>query len=258
VTDTAPLTNPPTVILAAERWRTNGDLISAALELHAPAVATRYRLPVHELDVVDVTWGRGRWWTRTRPPRLVAHDLNLDGVDFTALPEADGTYHVAAYDPPYVAVGGRATSTLPDFLDRYGLVDAPKGPALLQHGLINPGLAEVHRVLKPGGIALVKCQDYVSSGHLWLGTHWTLTHALNLGFTCTDRIEHLGHARAQPAGRTRKCGACNGRGHLKSRHRDPILTPCTACGTTGRTDTRQHHARRNLSTLFVLTKKAAR
>ena len=81
---------------------------------------------------------------------------------------------------------------------------------------INDGLTEMVRVVKPGGIVLVKCQDYVSSGRLWLGTHHTLTHALRLGCECVDRLEHHGEPRPQPPGR------------------------------------RVLHARRNLSTLFVL------
>jgi hypothetical protein len=69
------------------------------------------------------------------------------------------------------------------------------------------------------GIVLVKCQDYISSGKLWPGTHPTLTCALDLGFRFEDRFEHvMANPRPQPL---RK---------------------------------QQVHAHRNLSTLFVFRK----
>ena len=67
------------------------------------------------------------------------------------------------------------------------------------------------------GLILVKVQDYISSGKFFPGTHYTLTQALNLGCEIVDRFERTQpHPRPQPPGR------------------------------------RQVHARRNLSTLFVL------
>ena len=65
------------------------------------------------------------------------------------------------------------------------------------------GLAECYRVVRPKGIVIVKSQDYVTSGKLYPGTHYTLTAALAMGFTLEDRLEHLGHVRPQPA-RTRR------------------------------------------------------
>lgn len=114
-------------------------------------------------------------------------------------------------------VGGRATTTIPDFYDRYGLVHAARTPELLCESN-NLAMEQAMAILKPGGHLLVKCQDYVSSGKLFLGTHWTLTAALGMGLECCERFEHVGHARAQPPGR------------------------------------RQVHARRNLSTLFIFRK----
>lgn len=170
--------------------------------------------------LLDPTYGKGKWWTRWREPD-VTHDLTT-GVDFRRLPEADGTFDSVAFDPPYVAMGGRKTTGIQEFFDRYGLTDAPKRPAELQE-MNDAGLRECLRVVKKKGIVIVKSQDYVTSGKLFPGTHYTLTAALAMGFKLEDRLEHIGHARAQPK-RTRKDG-------------QPV---------------RQHHARRNLSTLFVL------
>lgn len=197
-----------TPVLAAHTWPTNADLI---------ADVARIGYLKEDDHVLDPTYGRGLWWSKWRPAELVTHDLQLDGVDFRHLPHEDGSFDAVAYDPPYVCVGGRKTTGLADMHNRYGLTDAPTSPAELQ-ALINAGLYEAHRVVRPRGVVLLKCQDYVSSGRLWLGTHYTIVEALNLGFDVWDRFEHVSGVRPQPPGR------------------------------------RQVHARRNLSTLFVLKK----
>lgn len=197
-----------TVIKAAYSWPTNADLIFDVARLGY----------IKQDDLVlDPTYGRGIWWQKFRPDKLVTHDIALDGVDFRNLPYPPGLFDVVAYDPPYVSVGGRKTTSMPDFQRRYGMTDAPTSPAALQR-LINDGLTEVMRVVKPKGYIACKSQDYVSSGKLWIGTHWTLSHAVNIGLTCVDRFEHIAGVRPQPPGR------------------------------------RQVHARRNLSTLFIFQK----
>ncbi len=67
--------------------------------------------------------------------------------------------------------------------------------------LVDGGLLELRRVLKPRGIVLVKCQNYVSSGHLWTGAKRTLDYAERIGFEVVDWWTHVGHVRAQPTGR---------------------------------------------------------
>lgn len=195
-------------VMAAKAWTTNAHLILD--------VATLGYLNTDDL-ILDPTFGKGTWWNKWRPERLITH--RETDVDFRALPYRNNTFDAVTYDPPYVCIGGRTTTQIPEFHERFGMTDAPRTPSSLQT-LINDGLTEVTRVTKPRGIILVKCQDYVSSGKLWLGTHHTLTHALALTLECVDRFEHIGHPRPQPP-------------------RD-----------------RQVHARRNLSTLFVFRTRA--
>lgn len=200
------------MILAAAEWRTNADLIADCARLGYLDASWR---------TLDPTYGRGRWWTAWRPDELVAHDLRTDGVDFRRLPEPDGSFDAAVFDPPYVCTGGRSTSTIGEFNDAYGLTDAPRTPAGLQE-MNNAGLAELVRVLGPRRYLLVKSKDYVWSGRLFIGTHHTITEGLRLGLELVDRFEHIGRPGPQPT-RSRADGA-------------PV---------------RQHHARRNLSTLLV-------
>lgn len=181
----------PGAVTSVVRSRYNGPLIAAAADLW---------IEPDDL-VVDVTYGKGNFWTIYRPLNLVAHDLFVgDGVDFRALPEADGSVDVVAFDPPYIAQGGRDTSTTPDFLDRFGLRDVPKTVGELET-YIADGLTEAARVLRGGGRLLVKCMDYVNGGRLVLGRHHVVTTCLALDLEQVDEFIHLSGLGPQPAGR---------------------------------------------------------
>jgi len=177
----------PETVQSVVKCVTNGPLIAAAAQLW-----------IKDTDlVVDMTYGRGKFWTCYCPARLVGHDLITDGVDFRHLPEADGTVDVAVFDPPYVSMGGRETSTKPDFTDRYGLIEAPSSPAELAK-LIAQGIREGNRILRPKGRLMVKCMDYVSSGGLFLGRHHVVTTALGLGMRQVDEFVHHSGVGPQP------------------------------------------------------------
>jgi tRNA G10 N-methylase Trm11 len=167
-------------------------------------------------SVLDPTYGTGRWWKKWRPEKFT-YRTHAAGFDFRNTIFYDNEFDAVAYDPPYVCIGGRKTSGIKSMYDGYGLTDAPTTPQALQL-LINAGLSEMMRVVKPRGIILVKCQDYVSSGKLYPGTFNTQYWAGIIGLELVDRFEHIGNPRPQPPGR------------------------------------RQVHARRNLSTLFVFRK----
>ncbi len=109
----------------------------------------------------------------------------------------DETFDAVAFDPPYVATGGRETSGIKGMNDAYGMTGAPATPPEVQDN-INRGLSECFRVVKKGGIVLVKCQDYVSSGKLWPGVFKTQAHAGLLGFDVIDHLIHISGARPQP------------------------------------------------------------
>ena len=208
--------DPTGPVLAASRWPTNGHMVEDLVRLGYLN---------HTDHVLDPTYENGIWWQRWRPTRLTTCHRAEDGTDFRSLPFDAHTFDAIAYDPPYVCPGGRKTSTLDGFHDRFGMAeggDTPMftTPAELQQ-LINDGLAEMVRVIKPGGLILTKCQDYIWSGRLWEGATLTRNAAVALGCTVVDRLEHVTRPRPQPA--TNRDG----------------------------TPRRQVHARRNLSTLWV-------
>ncbi len=153
-------------------------------------------------DVLDMTYGRGLWWTRYRPKRLIAHDLKLDGRDFTQLPEADNSMAVTCFDPTYVTTGGDETSTTADFRDRFAM-----GVQGWSNGrdIMAGGLKEAARVTRPGGFVLVKCMDYTESGHKVWNLVWLVQTAEGLGLELHDRFIH--HSGGGPRPKTNRDGS---------------------------------------------------
>lgn len=90
--------------------------------------------------IFDTTYGRGLWWTRYKPPNLIALQC-----DFRHIPEADGSVPVVCFDPPYISTGSRDTSSVDDLYDRYGLGRLKGWRAIRQ--LIDDGLAECARMI---------------------------------------------------------------------------------------------------------------
>jgi len=170
-------------------YGTNGDLIAQVARL-------RY-LGGPEDRVLDVTYGEGSFWTRYRPAGLVAHDLyKLDGVSFLVLPEPDDSERIVVYDPPYISTGNRATSTVDDLYDRFGLGELKGWRAIRRQ--IELGLAECARVLTPKGFLLVKCMDYTESGKKVWNTFHVFNEAERLGLRMVDRFTHYTGGGPQP------------------------------------------------------------
>lgn len=199
-------------VMAISTARNNAELIEQCAALGY----------LEDSDVtLDPTYGLGRFWTSWQPVRLDASDLNPTkspsgtSVDFTAMPHPDDTYDAVVFDPPY-KLNGTSTATGAATCDAdYGVSEYQSWQDRMQ--LCVDGITECHRVLKPGGMLLVKCQDQVCSGQVRWQTHEFAGHAVALGSRLVDQL-HLPSYRAQPAGR------------------------------------RQLHARRNYSTLLILRK----
>jgi tRNA G10 N-methylase Trm11 len=155
--------------------------------------------------VLDVTYGRGKWWDLHRPEDFTCHDLRLDGVDFRDLPHPDGSFDAVCFDPPYIPAGGARTTGRTgdesDFSERYGVgldqEHAPRNSAQLKQ-LIHAGMAECSRVLRRGGFLLAKGTDYVTGGRFRLGHLDYLLPAEQLGLRIHDLIVH--HTGSGPGG----------------------------------------------------------
>lgn len=181
-----------TKIMAADRFGTNTQLMQTVEALGYFD---------HRGTSIDVTWGRGKWWKHVKPPNLIAHDkYTLDGVDYLNLPERDGSVTLAAFDPPYISPGGRTTSTMTDFNNRYGVDRVARTPHLLD-AEVERALRELWRVLEPGGIVLHKTANYITSGKLHLSQIDAINSGIAIGFKLDEMLLHVGNVRAQPSGR---------------------------------------------------------
>lgn len=184
--------------------------------LNGPLIAQVATLWIREGDtVLDVTYGKGNFWTVYRPGILVAHDLELDGVDFRSLPEPDASIDVVVFDPPYIPQGGRESSTVPDFIDRYGLREGPRSQLDLE-AMNGAGIQEAARVLKPNGRLLVKCADYVNGGQFRMGRHAMVMAALAAGLVQVDEFVH--HSGTGPQPKTNRDGSSRGQFHSRRAH----------------------------------------
>ena len=154
-----------------------------------------------EWHTLDATPGRLAWWRCWKPDDLVCRWWKDEaGWDFRNMDYEDETFDAVVLDPPYVSVGGRTTTGIGEMHAAYGMGDAPTTPGGVQAD-IDAGLLECFRVVKKGGIVLVKVQSYVTSGKLWPGTFYTWRYADLIGFQLVDHLNHISGARPQPAGR---------------------------------------------------------
>lgn len=155
----------------------NADLIAAVAPLYLTGT------------VLDTTYGRGMWWRRHRPAQLVAHDIDLDGVDFRDLPHPDASFDTVCFDPPYVPRHG-SNHQIPardvDFRSRFGLTE-PRTERQLR-ALIDDGLTECARVARRW--LLVKCNDYCNGRQFKLGHVLVLATAEQIGWRCHDLLIH--------------------------------------------------------------------
>lgn len=167
-----------TLLMAATQWPSNAHLIEDC-----------HRLGYLRDDwlTLDPTYGKGTWWRRYRPTRLLCHDQALDGTDFRSLYYRDEAFDAIAFDPPYVSKGGKETSGIKGMDALYGIGENTDKttPAEIQK-LMDDGLTEMYRMLKPGGICLYKGKNYISSGSYWPGIFKMKAHADKLGFELID------------------------------------------------------------------------
>ncbi len=167
----------------------NADIFPDVLKLH---VATGAK-------IADVTYGKGVFWKKvdTSEYEIFPSDI-ADGIDYRNLPYADGSFDAVVFDPPYmegfyrnrgaVKTGAGTHNTFRDHYSNGDETPKPHGgkwhAAVLE--IYNEGGREAHRVLKDGGVFIVKCQDEVSANRQNL-THVEIINSFaEVGFFCKD------------------------------------------------------------------------
>ena len=140
--------------------------------------------------VADVTYGRGVFWRRA--PEGVFRALATDiatGTDCRELPYQDGAIDCVVFDPPYMHTpGGTAHVNHQNYEGYYQNNRANSGKKYHEAALdlYFTAAQEAWRVLRPGGIYIVKCQDEVCA-NIQRFTHIEVINELTTyGFVAED------------------------------------------------------------------------
>lgn len=146
----------------------------------------------HDEQVLDLTYGRGKWWDG-----VDANVVEFTGDYRNAADIPDSSFDRVVFDPPYIPIGGRETSSLDEFNDRYGLVEVAGTVENLRADMLD-GQAEAIRVCRPGGFIFQKCQQAVVGGTL---VDWPLVMKVwadTRGVELWNEITHHSGLKAQP------------------------------------------------------------
>ncbi|MEZ4514804.1 MAG: DNA methyltransferase [Chloroflexota bacterium] len=157
--------------------RGNAEIFPQILELHVPKGSL----------VADVTYGKGVFWRNVPDDSYIVKATDIaSGVDCRSLPYADNSIDCVVLDPPYMEGFYRKTNSQKagsgshsSFREAYSNGNEINGDSKNKgtarwHGAVTDMYfsagQEAFRVLKKGGVLIVKCQDEVSAGKQWL-TH---------------------------------------------------------------------------------------
>lgn len=140
--------------------------------------------------VADVTYGKGVFWRKVPHDayKLLLSDLE-SGVDCRNLPYQDASINCVVFDPPYMHTpGGTAHVDHQNYEGYYknNLANSEKKYHEAVLDLYFTAAREAWRVLRHGGVYIVKCQDEVCANQQRL-THVELINELqSYGFIVED------------------------------------------------------------------------
>ncbi len=163
------------------------------------------KLYVREGSIVsDTTFGKGFFWkhipqgtysilasdAEDRRGKRYRHgraDFTFAVADLRTLPYRDESVDVVVIDPPYGQLSSKPhKNDAFSFSGAYNLEANRGGDGVKE--LYRAGMVEAYRVLKPEGISIVKCQDFVNGGR----QHWLhinlLSWATETGFSGEDLL----------------------------------------------------------------------
>lgn len=140
--------------------------------------------------IADITFGQGVFWKKVEKGlyKVRPSDIRL-GIDCRALPYSNAEFDCVVFDPPYMHTpGGTAHQNHQNF-ELYYVNNGAQSEKKYHEAVLDlyfRGCAEAHRVLRLGGILIVKCQDEVCANKQRL-THVEIINELSdTGFVVED------------------------------------------------------------------------
>lgn len=180
------MSTPVDLVLSAHVGQ-NARLFADILRLHVPPGSR----------VADVTYGKGAFWKEVDPTRytLLATDLKT-GVDCRSLPYDARSLDCVVLDPPYMEGFFRRSANQlaghgshASFREHYGssaaTTNGPRYHAAVLSLYVEAAI-EARRVLRDGGILIVKCQDEVSANRQHLTHVEIINEYAAIGFHAKD------------------------------------------------------------------------
>lgn len=153
----------------------------------------------------DLTFGKGGLWAGSLWWPRLCFDLEprVTGVtqaDVRQLPLATGSLASVIFDPPFMVTTGMGAK----LKDRFGHIGRNFKELWDFYFL---ALGEIHRVLRPRGWLIFKCQDCVNSGKNHFSHVEIFNHAESLGFVTKDLFILAARNRMTPKNQQRQVHA---------------------------------------------------
>ena len=167
--------------LVMSAYQANNDLVF-------PHVMSLYVAPGSK--VADVTFGKGVFWRKIPKDAYDLHASDLkDGVDCRNLPYEEESFDAVVFDPPYMHTPGASAHEGHQNFENYYRNNKASSEKKYHEAVLDlyfTAALEARRVLKKGGIYIVKCQDEVCTNTQRL-THVEIINELaTYGFVCED------------------------------------------------------------------------
>lgn len=141
--------------------------------------------------VADITYGKGAFWNRVdrKEYKVKATDLST-GTDCRSLPYQDQSIDCVVFDPPYMHTPGGSAHVGHQNYEQYYKNNGASHETKKYHeavlDLYFETAEEAWRVLRSGGMFIVKCQDEVCANQQRLTHVEIINHYVQIGFVAED------------------------------------------------------------------------
>lgn len=138
----------------------------------------------------DLTYSRGYFYKSGEVPQprykfdITPQTSDTVKADSRRVPLADESCGCVIFDPPFLTSTGKSLET-----DKGNIILRRFGYFATESELFSyyaDSLKEINRILRQGGIAIVKCQDKVASGKQYISHCFILDKAADTGLYCED------------------------------------------------------------------------